>query len=747
MATGSFTYNPNSDASPVLASDAHTVLVYRYNKDEPNPDKCFKIIPNIQCDAITTLEGLTPQTAKFSYILDDRATANNWPTQYEQIFGLIDALSKGQSPKSRDAVRRKNYVVVPDDRLCVIAWNNPKDKTDYEILFDGFAESPEVGVSGRSQKVYFEASGVAVRLWDYPLYYRVERDASTPKTFGSGSWHMVDGPVIFNPRGKPNCTLAGYEETVNDAEGSGNTYSIFIDPLVGKLRTPADSSKWTLYGFAGYLMGHFNDETYVDNPDFGVMEKLLKSRKPKGGSDYFDPNDSSTYDESDIELVEYDVTGKYWPDALGAQLSYNGFGAKFVLEADKDGRPSNKIEIYRKDGVGIGTPLDVYHQDAYEALDPVKTTTSEFSITRDYKRTYNAVVVDTKPTRWEVSVILAPLFQPATGDESADNKKQFDKSNWTKTTIGEIRDKYRVWGVDEAADGHWDTATKTMVTSSFDWSAIWPDDEDTHDRTYAKRYRPGVGTLISVDSLRKPLKAVLEFSRDYLGPPAVLWGDKGIVDEGHWQPIVGGWGLLPDRLGIRVNCKDPSSWAYGGGNNANAQESSKKLDAITSMAKPATPNTYFYLRLTTVIESDTLPVGITPRRKTSALGYERAIYAHAKQQFYKKTVAPHSLFNAAGVEYIVQDDTDKITSYAVNMQEAHENPMIAGRFVIPHIDTGFPIGEVIRSVKGRDLSLQINAGTEQGAGKRYPTIVGVTYEFTGRQATIIQVSDHRADPR
>lgn len=733
---GSFTYGGTEDVGPVLWRDAARIVVCRYDDTKTAP-KCYTVLPNVQCDAINYMEGLEPPTAKFRYVLDDTAEVNRWPTQYEEIFAAIENVGGG---KSRDAARRAAYVAKPDDRIVVLCFQDPEDADDYEVLFDGFAEAPELGVDPANQSVTFDASDVSIRLFDEPIHRRSERDASDPLTPGASSLHWVDGVATFNPGGKGNCTLMSdaYMESADDSVVPGNSWPVFVDPSCFD-RSPKAAQRWTLSGLACYLMGTYNDEEFVDNPDFSIVRDLIKNRVPLEGVQFFDPDDSATYTEEDIDVVEYNATGKRWPEALREQLGYSGFGTKLVCERGDDGKPYHRIEIYRKDGTGIGEPLVVSHQDARLDLDPESSNVSGLQVTRDYKSAYNAVIVDTKPTLWEVSVVLAPGFEPAVGDETPENVEQWKKSKQSDAS-GTTRAKYRRYIADECGEGHWDREEE-WTTTPLDLTPIWPDDEAGF-ATYCKRLRPGRETLNSVDTTGRPLKADLAFSRDYFGFVGCLWNG-----DGKWQPIAGGWKLLRDRLGIEVTADDPEAWSIGEYGGDDPQEMSKVLAGVTSIANPNDKDKYFYLRLTTVIESDTRPVGVIAARPSSILKYDRVLFAGAKQHFSEKKIAAGSLYNSTGLATIVKEEETAIRDFGAQVQQAHENPAIAGRVVIPWLDFGYPIGDVVSKVKGRDLSLQVNAGVEQGEAERYPTIVGVTYEFTGKQATILQLSDHRADPR
>ena len=84
-----------------------------------------------------------------------------WPSQFQSLWP-IDA--------------QGNYVVQNDDRLVVLTQapsttlGQPPQNI---ILFDGFAQIPQVDVSAQRQEVTFVAQSVAIRLWDQPITGRV----------------------------------------------------------------------------------------------------------------------------------------------------------------------------------------------------------------------------------------------------------------------------------------------------------------------------------------------------------------------------------------------------------------------------------------------------------------------------------------------------------------------------------------------------------------------------------------------
>jgi hypothetical protein len=558
---GSFDFDPYP--AP-LAGNAAPVGVFRYDPGLP-ADQQFSLVPNVRCDTIQYREGPEPPVARFSYLLDDSATASGYPSQFEEIWPL-DA----DGP----------YVVRSDDRIVVLA-TTPSGLN--RMLFDGFAQVPQVDLSPTEQRISFTAVGVAIRCWDSPIGGRLERNADDPQ---AGAVVSVDLPTRFNPDGRPNCTPDGYDMNQSDPACH---FPVFLDPRLD--RQPDPRTYWTLGKLARYILAVYNDQTYVRNPDFTSLDSLLQVRSPLAGSGFVDPAETTDYTAEDVIIRDFDATNLPWPEALSLQLGYAGFGMRFVTSDNGAGEPWHELEIYRKDAGLALAPRDLELSSSGSQLNPARCNVASLNLVRDARSIVNAITVETRQRQVEISVVLAPGYPPAAGDELAANRSQFLRANLS-TASGDVRRKYRFYVADEAGDGHWDTGSATWVTAALDLSLIFPPAQ-TGQASYVRRLRPGSNTLLSRDSDSQPLKAQLALSRDYAGPVPAIWNGTGT-----WQPIAGGWELLDDRLGIFVTVEDPESWPIGDYSGTSTQEASLTLRGITSQANPSGPNGRFVLRLT-----------------------------------------------------------------------------------------------------------------------------------------------------
>src|SRR5262249_30258113 len=133
--------------------------------------------------------------------------------------------------------------------------------------------------------------------------------------------------------------------------------------------------------------------------------------------------------------------------------------------------------------------------------------------------------------------------------------------------------------------------------------------------------------------------------------------------------------------------------------------------------------------------------------------------ADGKDHFQFCTIAPHSIYYATQHDkdgkpgdgtnpLIVRDDTKAAKTHAEQLRAAHEFPTLAGSATIPFLTDYYQIGDRVKIVRGRNASLQINVGADQGEAPTYPWITAVAWDFQGdQQRTILQFSDRRAEPQ
>ena len=686
-----------------LARAAAQVGVYRYAGGN------YQYLSNIRVLAIQYREGADAGVARFRYVFDVN-NPSGVPNSFQDAMS-VDSTSPG--------------VVANDDRLVVMTYN-PDGSA--QPLFDGFAQVPELGLSPDRQSVTFVAFGVAIREWDTPVAGALTRDADHPSTVSDYETDLV---ARFNADGLPNATPQGADAL----GGSGGTYPTFLDPLI--FRNPDPRRFWTLPMAVRYLCFRENsDQTYVKNPDGSLLDSLLDSRVPS--SDNLLPDDPSTYNSDPILVPDYPATGKPWPVAVADLIAPNGFGMAFRLGTDGSGNPSTTLDIFRRQDGSDSTFKDVYLQPSGASLDPGQTNLAAARLARDMSGVANAITVESQLIRYEASFILAPGF-PISSSDAASNTTLagFDRNsaNFSQTN----HDAYRLYVFDETGEGHWSPTTtqKSITVPSLDALLGAEDDPDTG---YVRRRRVPIGELFSLNPNQKPLKARLSISTDFNGSSPGLWDGTGT-----WQPVGGGFELLPDRLGIWVNAPNPNSWNIQPSRVGNAPYPAGVVKGIEDQALSGSK--HFTLRLTCVIEGDHVLSATADRRPSSPTGYTITRRVDARDRYVKHLIAAGSEFNPGSQPVVARDDSLDAIAEANARRTAGEAGEVAGAITIPRFTQAYRIGDRVRSIQGRNLSLKTNAGAPTEEGEVYPAVVGLTWNFDGDQETILQLSDQRSQAR
>ena len=689
-----------------LARESSLVAVYRY---DPAGLPRYSLLPNVRVLGIKYREGADPGVARFRYVFNP-ADPKTDPTSFEQALSSDSSLVN----------------VVQNDERLVVRKLNPDGSS--LPLFDGFAQVPELTLSSTQELVTFVAYGVAVREWDTPIGGALARHADAPATVDDVE---TDLETYFNRRGEPNATPKGADAV----DASRNKYPTFLDPLV--VRQPDVRRHWTLPMATRYLCFRHNpDQTWVRNPDGDLLDSLLDGRKPIAGVS-IDPADPTTYKSEPILVPDYPATGKPWPVALQELLEPNGFGMVFRLESDENEDPLTYLEVFRRQDASVSSLKDLFLQPQGEPLDPSRTNLSKASLARDTSTVANIYTVESDPVRYEASFVLAPGFPVNAADgASAGSIQAFDRNDPSFSQVN--RDKYRLYAFDETGEGHWDFASSSMKQAPTSIEGLF--EKTDPPRPYVRRRRIPIGELFTLDANRKPLKARLAVSTNYRGPSPGIWDGSGT-----WQSIAGGFDLRKDRLGIWVNVPNPNGWHIGAPTTTGMPFPAGVLKGVESQSNPSA--THFVLRLTCVVEGDETVKATAGQRPSSSTAFAVTRRVDAGGRFVKQVVAAGSEFNPSSKPVVVRDDTPDADAEAITRRLAGEAGEVAGTTTIPRFTNAYRISDKVRSIVGRNLSLRTNGGAPEDEGEVYPAVVGLTWEFDGRQQTVLQLSDHRGDRR
>lgn len=707
---GTFTLDDNG---VVLTYPATPVAVCGFDPSQADDEDRYRLLPNIVCDRIERPIGAQPSTARFHYLLDNSGIYPDWPSQFEEIW-----------PQT---ARSGPYVVVTDDRIAVIAWT---PKGERRMLFDGYAQIPQVNFDGGRQNVSFVATGVEIRAWDVPIGGRVQRDSDDPN---DGPEVQTDLPVRFNPSdGKggilPNCTPDDHDV---DEDDNTISYPVFVEEHLE--RSPDPRTVWTVEKAARYILRTQNaDERYILNPSMRDLTNLLQARVPNPPDGVINPDDPSTYTVKDMPIRDMDISNQAWPEALESLLQSIGFGFYFgtprVVEGD---HPTTTLYVFRIDS-DKRTPKTMLLDEYGSTIDPQRNDVASLALARDVNHVVNAFSVETPVKRWEVSIVLAPGFTPAAGDADPSQWKQFFNAQ-IKDATATVARKYRWYVADECADGHWN-GSSFVTNVALDLSPLFPDDNQGNP-TYVRRYRPGSHKLLTLDEQKRPRKAMLHYSQDYAGAYPAVWNNTGT-----WKPIASGWTLLEHRLGIQVTIGNPQQWHTG--------TNQEQINGITWQAA-WTSGKRFWLLLTTVIDDDIMLPSVVPKRIASPTRFERRRRVDARDHYqYQAVYYPSWNNKTSNDDIVIRNDTEKALTLARQYRSAHEMPALSGTVTIPYITNYYGLGDKIAYIEGRDVTLKANAASDKGEARRFPTIVKVAWDFTGtRQSTSLHLTDLRAEVR
>ena len=188
---------------------------------------------------------------------------------------------------------------------------------------------------------------------------------------------------------------------------------------------------------------------------------------------------------------------------------------------------------------------------------------------------------------------------------------------------------------------------------------------------------------------------------------------------------------------------NPNSWNISVPTAAGMPFPAGIVKGIENQASNGAQN--FFLRLTCVIEGDQDIKATAGQRPSSSTSFAITRRIDASDRYFKEVIAANSEFNQTANPVVVRDDTDEAMAEAAARRLATEAGEVAGSATIPRFSSAYRVGDKVRSIVGRNLSLRTNAGAPAGEGAVFPAIVAVTWNFDGGQHTTLQLSDHRGE--
>jgi len=370
-----------------------------------------------------------------------------------------------------------------------------------------------------------------------------------------------------------------------------------------------------------------------------------------------------------------------------------------------------------------------------------------------------------------------------------------DKFSPTHKQFETFRDYYRLFVLDESGEGYWalDGGTyQAGPTDSTDLKKILgtvlaqggnppsgggPPQPNGPGIIAVRRRKPH-GTLFTLDpNTSEPLKAELWVSFDYGRSSPGVWSNQppGIWDgSGHWDKVASShWEMEDDRIAIRIKSPSPEEfhtgeadtyatyegeWAQGNWAISPMECFGGVLPLVTFLAtpnpNPASPGEQAtdvpVFRLTCTFECDTTLNTKAQNLSASPTQFVVTRRVNARQRYKRHIISKYSHLNPnAGTDkaqdILALDDQDETKAMAAAYVRAHHNATYAGSITVPRVTTAYRVGDHISGIVGRDLPFTSNIGTGSGASEIYPSVISVTFDNDQRQATIIALSDRRAE--
>lgn len=723
------TIDINSPDVP-LSRPSSRVSVYRYDPEAaPGPNGESNIyfeLPNVRFLSASYREGAEPGTARFRYAFRAPGADPFDPSRAEDVFPF-DASGP--------------LVVEQDDRLVVREYTDYDPMTEeagFELLFDGFAQVPQLDLNGDTEVVTFEAYATPVRLWDEPLKGAMYRPGDAPDI--AGSEVVTDLPAVFNPNGQSNCTREEFDLN----RGTDYAHPVFLDWRI--VRDPPVKDIWTLGPACRYILYTGNlDQKYVNNPPAGDLEILLENYQPVDAEwvGPIDPDNPDTYTTQPIEVQHLDISGDKVPVALEKVVAPHGFMFRFDLTKTGNGDPLWTIVFYRKDTQYPSKSVYLQKASPGTAVDPSQSNVASLTLSRD-GMVMNSWRALTAPTQYECSMILYPLFAIDAADAQDANLMKWQEGSPNFDPV-----KYRHFGIDETGEGHWDFGTSATVKTTPRLGDLFGVPKPGEAPTFVNRRRPGSAELISWNGQKEARRTELYISADYKFPELdernVVWDGSGT-----WQKASGGWTLLKDRCGIRITSDNPTRWQIGLTGNAGDVYGSD-VNVVRCMANPdpaGVGSQRFTMRLVTRVEGDFGVNASAKRRAASPTRFEVVQVQDYRDRFVKKIVDASSqyLYPPNPGDPPERDDTRECREDLEQRRRAHELLKIAGTVTIRRLTHSYRIGDRIKKVVGREIDLRQNSAQEAGEANTYPVVVGLTYTADPEQSVSLVLDDRRSDP-
>ncbi len=740
------------DAS-VIPESEHFVFVRRTGAVN-GETAGWKFDPNLRCQEVTIRAGLGLGRATFNYVpldmtipsIESIAARYHPDTQVRVELHPpgLDTPSEGEGLAVFEGVLERQP-------LSVVSHNGEEDETC------DFVAVAMPWLDARTSQHH------AVMRW-----YHRSLDDSGGAGGPLGPWLLIETrtvPAAFNYRGRANMDTADAHKRpaagllVGALDARGFTHD---DDPTGGFWTVGEAIKSLL---VQWLYGSGTTaRTRATGVDLDTLVAL--------GSDAF--TDDGQFGGLGKVLPETDVTGLFLFEAIDAVCRAGGF--EFAVEPDMamEGR-GDRLYLLRLWRRHAGPPSQVRLPKrgafpAGAAETRRQADVNRLTLMRDNSGIINEVIAR-GPVAIEASIELRPLWSP---DELEAQKKDPPGEGYEPTPASNALapglggaggdDAYhqkhvqgggqfsafghvgRAWGADctgaSAALFYQEGTEETpkpydQNAKGFDWIAELGINGSPGDQLTAERVANGVDTPVAwTTRVRRPEPLTRDTAR-LRGQRYVLEvSEKAVASPGtrSWVDITDrvSFSVLTDFFGIRF-----SSIPNLASVNAEALASGSPAAVADSWWQKILDQDLLF-RLTANVAADHESIYVAKQQASSGTAYSRGWMLDV--DVTEVWASPDSTLNsgpssswtklpaAAGNASLVGDLTDAVKSAAERVRDAHEGTQWRASFDTFLLEPWkWRIGDRIREVSGRGLSLATNAGS----GERHPAIVEVKVVLAG----------------
>ncbi len=375
--------------------------------------------------------------------------------------------------------------------------------------------------------------------------------------------------------------------------------------------------------------------------------------------------------------------GKYLNEYLDLILPAHGYGWRLDYEFTDEGAKRVSIAIY---SLNKGQEVELYQQRPGDTVGAKFTTSNvtDFDLETEIASSANEVLCRGGRKLIEITMLLYRGWP-----ESDDSKTVEDLTQSTGGSYAVHQAAWRLWVGNEGGDYCGKRVTvKPIPSTPFDLSPV------LGANTIAKR--------------RKPHDCLTHYSDDPDGgsrrrrQPLVKY-----KIDGQWKPLPDGWGetLLEDQIGVYFGADAPP----------------EELIALGDAAE---------IQLTFTVESDECIEATAAKQDSSPNGRTNVLMLDVSDRFqYRQVQTTGDLKSALEAEASAdeKDDTEALAAFAESLRSIEDVAVIRGTVNLIGIHLQYKIGQIVKRIRGREVSLNRMAKTS--AEKKYLQIVAIAYDY------------------